>query len=421
MGSQSYKRKETFKLHYNLARETREGEALESLIVSLSKYCSVYISSMRGSLREVIDFRVSTELEGFGDFSERHDIVTVEYKKVVSNKANQVCFLGLLLDLNTGDFLISDKKKDTYFSAFNIFKFLESYGIFITPEVLKYNIEQYKFNQISFKELFNNFQRGIGKVKSMTSEYLSADIDVSVNNFDDMLMLMLVDFNDLARVFRFYKILTKAPSFSEDFVEGEISDDLKSFLFNFRNAIVDIQETDVLQARVSRINIAELSEDDLEEILAQLTSGAHFMPSMNVGRMTDVKDLTPRKIRYALNLKDVLENDPDGELYLDEMFMGDIDSKELVDRIGLRDYVKGRFAGYSAQGFVHGDYETKIKWSSYVPDTDKYTAYITPEDESFFQSVQDFATTISPGTIMSFTNTTFRKLQRALRRMEQVT
>ncbi len=407
MGSKSYKIKEEFKLHFTEFTNLRR--AIDLLQVSYEALKD------RGIPQDILDFKASRHRIGHdGPFK-----VYLEYKKVVSSKTNQVCFLGLLLDLDTGDFIFSDRKKETYFSAFNIFKFLESYGIFITPEVLKYNIEQYKFNQITLEELLNNFQESSELAGSITSRYLSKDADIVDTRFS--LERFLETFILLSRVF-WLGLILDVPLISSEFVEGVSNEDTKVFMSDIKNVTYDCYDARRLftALRDSALGGQSLTQEDIEEVAAQLTTGAHFNMAMDVSDMREIKDLTPRKIRYALNLKDVLENDPEGTMYLDEMFMGDIDSKELVDRIGLRDYVKGRFAGYSAQGFVHGKYEGQIRRASYTADKASF-GRISPEGEGAYTSTQAFVLSADEGVLMGYVNASFRKLQRALRRMERAT
>ncbi len=412
MGSKSYTKSEKFILYPDKGLHDDDVKGFFLLLDDL--YGSYQDQDIDSSSRDILDFKLINL--GFDTTLRQHPI-ELEYKKVISSKSNQVCFLGLLLDLETGNFLISDRKKDTYFSLFNIFKLLESYGIFITPEVLKYNIEQYKFNQITFVELYENFKESSEGVKSITSRYLSTDYlskdidgewgEVPVQHFIREIMSLIKVLSLVSRdVF---------PSLSSDSVEGEPSDDVKLFFSDLRHATDGVKKISNLLSDLSTFSDFR-QVDEIEDFLSLLTSGAHLYIYEDFYRGDD---LTPKKIQYALNLKDVLENDPETSLYLDEMFMGDIDSKELVDRIGLRDYVRGRFAGYSAQGFVHGKYEELMKsysYSSGVP----IGKGISPEGEGDFTTQQRIYKGVE-SSVMGYVNASFRKLQRALRRMEQVT
>ncbi len=420
MGSKSYIIEEEFKVSTHGDEGLRSQDLLKFL-ASLEQI-TMYV---RRTAPGILNYDVDLET-GSGFIK-----VKMKYKKVVSSKVNQVCFLGFLLDLETGDFLASSRKKDAYFSLFNFLKLLESQDIYITPEVLRYSIEQYKFNQITFEEfIYNLIESSSGERDfSMTSKYLSADTDDDVDKKS-----ILFRFYNL-----FHVLLEAIPSelgitfdvgvpFLSDDVAGKVSENTKLFLSDMKNATASSRHLSSLRDAIGRnvlwfavpgTDQEDLKKQKFEEFFAQLTTGAHFYMPLEVHHMEEIKDLTPRKIRYALNLKDVLENDPEGEMYLDEMFMGDIDSKQLVDRIGLRDYVKGRFAGYSAQGFEHRNYKERIRVKSHFLDSHLWGA-ISPEDEGTFRTQQS-TSIISDRIIAGNLNATFRKLQRVLRRMEQVT
>lgn len=406
MGVKSYKRETTVEVS---SKDYQRKPALNDFVdvmAELARSFEINIELLNSDYPGVIDFYIESVV--YADVFDVHFF----YKKVVGSPGNQVCFLGFFLDLDTGDVLLSNCKQSDYFSLFNFFKLLEHFDIYITPEVLKREVEKYKFHQTNLKQFVYNLQVAHAEASpggaggSYTSRYLTLTGDASLEGKDE------TGISEKIRSF-FNKMLNCFSGFEfrefmsvEDLPSLIPEEDTKSLIFNmipFAKGVKKLMSGDVYS----------LIEEDFSY---RATSGGHFTTILQAA--VGMKEGVYQRL-YALNLQDVLETSSEADLYLEEMYLRDIDAEELVDRIGLEDYVDGRFAGYSAQGF----------------DSFAFKRYIdTPNlrvPSSVLHGVADepgYGFQVKPSTrrgplerslwSAELLNTTFRKLQRVLRRME---
>lgn len=377
-----------------------------------------------GDLQKILHYSIERQMEP----DEKGAYFNFKFRKVRSG-GNIVCLWGSYIDLDTGNVLISSDKKEEYFSFFNFFDLLKIYDIEVTPGTLKHCIEQYKLQEITLLEFIDALHEGDTrdiKQNSLLKNYLIEDLqEVSVD--ESVVMGIVGVFNVVTHgTFMIFYDYDADKHMDRNYLNEKlprnISDTGKSFFADFASHAKDLSEATVSLEGTTYLKITTgyfrgslIEDSEITQILYNLSSGLHFEMHDSSYRDSQVLLEEGPLVAMAANLEDIIETSDEYSYLIDYLRENIISIEKLIERVGLANYVGSNKASIFGQGFEETVY--KVMKEAGLPVE---MGVFSPEDATLASQLPHLTDAFKDTTVMyRSTLRVFRKLQRALRRMEQ--
>lgn len=342
-------------------RETRNIKLLEPVIKEY--FDNVRDCKMYAAAELLSDY--NTDIDLFIDSVEKSNGYVLRYEVVNNSEGPIVTFAGMLLDLSSGNILLGrDKNTDKYIPLTNFYMEIEKFlGTSKSAEYHTLLIERLKawdFEIDKFVEMLNSPKGTLSGEGSVIKNLLDEDTeefaagDLNVNQLKNIMNEMLKWYSDMrGRLQRTY---------SNDFGKHYmlLNDDRVSIQGDAHEFFNNINNLYTMSEIYSDFIKSSSGHDDkaFDEFLKQYS--IRDVHRMAKDLDVEVGDLGKSEV-IILNMMDMVESMGNDEPVLDMEELAhnpttNIDiTKQLWDKIGIREYHSGRTLGHLTLAFTSRD------------------------------------------------------------------